>query len=216
VAVAALTALMVPASAASGPGPADSVLLNGAVLVFHGVEVRPGSGHRPAAESGNPLWGRPTPEFQEAVAISRGHIVFVGSTAKARAYIGPGTKVYDLGGRMVMPGIVDGHFHGTRSSDCPMGYQGGTVAQILARLQACLDAPDQAPLKKTNTRFVALSFFGEAVEPPGAMLTRRDLRPGTERRRPQILAERPGDRQRRDRERDSGSFRRGAGPRPGR
>jgi predicted amidohydrolase YtcJ len=76
---------------------------------------------------------------------------------------------------MVMPGIVDGHFHGTRPTDCRMGYQGGTIPQILARLQACLDAPDQAPLKATNTRFVALSFFGEAVEPPGTMLTRRDL-----------------------------------------
>jgi predicted amidohydrolase YtcJ len=166
-AVAALSALMVPAFAASAPGPADSVLLNGAVLVFHGIEVRPASGG--ASPTGH------APEFQEALAIDNGRIVFVGATAKARAYIGPGTKVYDLGGRMVMPGIVDGHFHGTRSSDCPMGYQGGTVAQILARLQACLDAPDQAPLKKTNTRFVALSFFGEAVEPPGTMLTRRDL-----------------------------------------
>src|SRR6185295_13962334 len=100
---------------------------------------------------------------------------FVGSTKKARAYIGPGTRVFDLGGRMVMPGIIDGHFHGTRPTDCRMGYQGGTIPQILAKLQACLDAPDQAALKDTNMRFVALSFFGEAVEPPGTMLTRRDL-----------------------------------------
>jgi predicted amidohydrolase YtcJ len=181
--LAALIVLLAPGSATSGPRPADSVLLNGAVLVFHGIEVLPAgplpsgggtaSGATPAS-SDRPAIGR-APEFQEAVAIAGGRIVFVGSTKKARAYIGPGTRVYDLGGRMVMPGIVDGHFHGTRPTDCRMGYQGGTIPQILARLQACLDAPDQAPLKATNTRFVALSFFGEAVEPPGTMLTRRDL-----------------------------------------
>ena len=180
---AVLIALPTPGSATSRPRPADSVLLNGAVLVFHGIEVLPAgplpsggaiaSGTTPASPD-RPAAGR-APEFQEAVAVASGRIVFVGSTKKARAYIGPGTRVFDLGGRMVMPGIVDGHFHGTRPTDCRMGYQGGTIAQILARLQACLDAPDQAPLKKTNTRFVALSFFGEAIEPPGTPLTRRDL-----------------------------------------
>jgi predicted amidohydrolase YtcJ len=173
--MAVLLVLLAPRSAASKPQPADSVLLNGAVLVFHGVEVRPASGPRSVPDKENPSSGRPSPEFQEAVAIAGGRIVFVGPTQKARAWIGPATKVYDLGGRMVMPGIIDGHFHGTRPSDCPMGYEGGTVPQILAKLQACLDSADQAALKKTNTRFVALSFFGEAVAPPGTMLTRRDL-----------------------------------------
>src|SRR5262249_46347796 len=140
-------------------------LLNGQVLVFHGVEVRPGE---------PPPSGR-KPEFQEAVAVSSGRIVFVGSAKEARAWVGPQTRVTDLGGRMVMPGIIDGHFHATRPTDCRMGYQGGTIPQILAKLQACLDAPDQAALKGTNTRFVALSFFGEAVEPAGTMLTRQDL-----------------------------------------
>ena len=161
----ALVALLVSGPAASRPRPADGVLLNGAVLVFRGIEVRPG----------DPPVARRAPEFQEAVAFASGRIVFVGSTKKARAYIGPETKVFDLGGRMVMPGIVDGHFHGTRPTDCRMGYQGGTIAQILERLQACLDAPDQAPLKNSNTRFEAHSFFAEAIEPPGTPLTRRDL-----------------------------------------
>jgi len=163
--MATLLVLLLPGAAMAKPQPADTVLLNGAVLVFHGVEVRPAD---------PPPSGR-KPEFQEAVAIAGGKILFVGPTQQARAYVGPNTKVVDLGGRMVMPGIIDGHFHGTRPTDCRMGYQGGTIPQILAKLQACLDAPDQAAVKNTNTRFVALSFFGEAVEPPGTMLTRRDL-----------------------------------------
>jgi predicted amidohydrolase YtcJ len=76
---------------------------------------------------------------------------------------------------MVMPGIVDGHFHGTRPTDCEMGYEGGTVPQILAKLQACLDQPERASLKSTNVRFTASHLFGEAIEPPGTMLTRHDL-----------------------------------------
>ena len=109
------------------------------------------------------------------MAISGGRIVFTGEAAEAKRYVGPATKVIDLGGRMVMPGIVDGHFHGTRATDCHLGYEGGTVPQILARLQACLDRPDQAALKGTGTRFEATYLFGDAIEPPGTGLTRHDL-----------------------------------------
>lgn len=161
----AIAALLAPAMATARPRPADTVLLNGTVLVFHGIERLDGRGTPSGA----------TPEFQEALAIADGTIVFVGSTKKARAYVGPATRVIDLGGRMVMPGIVDGHFHGTRPTDCRMNYEGGTIPQILAKLQACLDAPDQKELRGTNTRFEANNLFGEAIEPAGTPLTRADL-----------------------------------------
>jgi predicted amidohydrolase YtcJ len=139
---------------------ADSVLLNGQVLVFKGPERNDGTGR---------------PEFAEALAIRDGRIAFIGTSADARKHAGPKTAVTDLNGRMVMPGIVDGHFHGTRSSDCEMGYQGGTVTEVLAKLQACLDSPKQAAHKGTNVRFYATQFFGEAVLPRGTELTRDDL-----------------------------------------
>ncbi len=139
---------------------ADTLLLNGAILVFHGIERNEGGG---------------SPQFEQAVAIADGRIVFVGPDAQARVYAGPGTQIVDLGGRMVMPGIVDGHFHGTRSTDCEMGYAGGTVAEVLARLQACLDRSDQAAFKNTNVRLAATHLFGEAIVPPGTSLTRKDL-----------------------------------------
>jgi hypothetical protein len=56
-----------------------------------------------------------------------------------------------------------------------MAYEGGTVSQVLARLQACLDRADQKPLEGTNTRFAAAYFFGDALEPAGAALGRQDL-----------------------------------------
>jgi predicted amidohydrolase YtcJ len=146
--------------AAAAFEPADSILLNGQVLVFSGPERHDSVG---------------PPRFEQAVAIRDGRIVFVGTSEEAQKYAGPATSVTDLQGRMVMPGIVDGHFHGTRSTDCAMGYQGGTLPEVLAKLQSCLDRPDQAAYKGTNVRFYASQFFGEAILPRGTPLTRDDL-----------------------------------------
>ena len=193
VAVAIVAAVSFPSAAQAAPRAADLVLLNGEILLFHGIERRdamaPGAVARNASarnasarnEAAAPKAGAARndaaqhPEFAEAVAIADGRIVFVGPGRKAKQYVGPKTQVIDLGGRMVMPGIVDGHFHGTRPTDCEMGYAGGTVAEVLAKLQACLDRPDQAALKKTNVRMAATHLFGDAIEPPGTALTRYDL-----------------------------------------
>lgn len=181
--LAALALLLVPGMAGARAKPADTVIVNGTILVYQGIETRGGRGwpaggsgdygSRGKSEETHP--GSSEPEFAEALAIQDGRIIYIGSSKKARSYVGPSTRVIDLGGRMVMPGIVDGHFHGTRPTDCSMEYEGGTVVKILARLQACLDSPEQAAFKGTNTRFEANNFFGEAIEPQGTPLTRQDL-----------------------------------------
>lgn len=47
----------------------------------------------------------------EAVAIRGGRIEAVGRAAEIAAYVGPKTRVIELGGRAVLPGLVDGHAH---------------------------------------------------------------------------------------------------------
>jgi predicted amidohydrolase YtcJ len=47
----------------------------------------------------------------QAVAIKGDKILFVGSDADAKAHIGPATKVVDLKGKVVLPGMVDSHVH---------------------------------------------------------------------------------------------------------
>jgi predicted amidohydrolase YtcJ len=168
----ALLVVAAISSAAAGPPPADTVMLNGKFLLYQGIEQR-AAGNRSAPATSSAGGGRPA--FAQAVAIADGRIVFIGTNRKAKRYAGPETRVVDLGGRMVMPGIVDGHFHGTRPTDCEMGYAGGTVAQVLAKLQICLDSPGQAPFKGSNVRFSAHHLFGEAILPPGTALTRYDL-----------------------------------------
>ena len=80
----------------------------------------------------------------QAVAIEDGVIRYVGSDRGARRFIGPDTKVIDLGGRMAMPGIHEGHIHSVINSDqpdCNMGAGPLTVPEFQAKVQACLDDP---------------------------------------------------------------------------
>ncbi len=159
-AIVLLTAQVASAVDAQPAAPADSILRNGRILVFSGPE------RHDRADA---------PKFEQALGIRDGRIVFIGTNEQAGKLAGPNTEVTDLRGRMVMPGIVDGHFHGTRVPDCAMGYDGGTIPQILARLQACLDRPDQAVHKGTNVGLYASQFFGDAILPSGTPLTRDDL-----------------------------------------
>src|SRR5581483_5737716 len=43
----------------------------------------------------------------DAVAVHGGRILFVGSDADVQAYIGPRTRVVDLAGATVVPGLTD-------------------------------------------------------------------------------------------------------------
>ncbi|MGJ7911207.1 amidohydrolase [Neobacillus sp. LXY-1] len=47
----------------------------------------------------------------EAIAAKDGKIIFVGSSKDVENYVGKGTKVIDLKGKMVSPGLMDGHTH---------------------------------------------------------------------------------------------------------
>jgi hypothetical protein len=46
-----------------------------------------------------------------AVAIAHGRVRAVGEDSEIRALAAPGTRAVDLGGRRVLPGLVDSHFH---------------------------------------------------------------------------------------------------------
>jgi predicted amidohydrolase YtcJ len=49
--------------------------------------------------------------WAEAVVIRDGVFIYVGDNAGAQAFLADGAKTTDLRGRMVIPGIVDGHTH---------------------------------------------------------------------------------------------------------
>ena len=51
----------------------------------------------------------------EALAINDGRIVARGTSAEVARYAGPNTKVIDVKGATVIPGLIDNHFHFTRA-----------------------------------------------------------------------------------------------------
>jgi hypothetical protein len=79
----------------------------------------------------------------EALALRGGKIVYAG--ADARALVGPGTRVVDLGGRTILPGFIDSHIHpltsGVALGECSLsGLE--TVEKVLEKIRLCAkDAP---------------------------------------------------------------------------
>ncbi len=52
-----------------------------------------------------------TPNIAEAVAISDGKIMAVGTNAEIQKFRGDSTRVIDLGGKTMTPGFIEGHAH---------------------------------------------------------------------------------------------------------
>lgn len=112
----------------------------------------------------------PRDSVQSALAVRAGAIVFVGGDAGARRLIGPRTEVQDLHGRMMMPGLVDGHMHplagGLSLLGCDLKYERLSVQQVLDRIQGCLDATrDREPDGWLEVR----NWFQEAMIGGGVM-----------------------------------------------
>jgi predicted amidohydrolase YtcJ len=53
---------------------------------------------------------------REALAVRDGRIVAVGTTAEIRKLAGPQSRVIDLQGRTVIPGLIDSHMHAIRAA----------------------------------------------------------------------------------------------------
>ncbi len=83
----------------------------------------------------------------EGVAVRGGDIVAVGGDAEMRALAGPGTRVVDLGGRTVLPGINDSHLHGAAYGltkppfALDVGHPAvGSIADVAAAVRRAVEA----------------------------------------------------------------------------
>ena len=81
-------------TACTNPDPDDSA--DSADFLFHSSRVYTVAGDAPWAD---------------AVTVTGDRISFVGSRAGAESLIGPGTRIIDLDGKMLMPGLIDSHTH---------------------------------------------------------------------------------------------------------
>jgi predicted amidohydrolase YtcJ len=109
---------------------------------------------------------------KRALAVDNGRIVYVGSNRGVRRYIGRRTDVINLRGRMVMPGLHEGHIHDVVNSDqktCDLKAEPLTVAEFQARVQACLNDPElhTAPVGAPNDFLNVENLYMQFLRPAG-------------------------------------------------
>ncbi len=134
-------------AAAAAPEPADLVLLHGRI---HTEDARR--------------------SIAQALAVRGNSIIAVGSDEAVRALVGPNTRKVDLGGRVVLPGIIDAHTHPAESAQdlgkCSLEDKPLAPAEIKKRIADCLK---EQPLGRT--RWVEAVM----VNPSALTLTLADL-----------------------------------------
>jgi len=145
--------LALAASAQGAEAPADTIYHNGYIYT---VDARD--------------------SVQQALAVRAGRIVYVGDNAGAKPLTGKKTKVIDLHGRMLMPGLVDGHMHpqsgGSRLLNCSLDYAALTVAQFQSRIQSCLDKDKKSDAIRW---LVVVNWFQQGMLPDGVETTAATL-----------------------------------------
>ena len=105
----------------------------------------------------------------QALALRGNSILAVGTDQAVSALVGPHTRSVDLGGKVVLPGIIDAHTHPAESAQdldkCSLGDETLTPAEIKARVAHCL--------KQASDR--TLWFEVVQVNASGLTLTLKDL-----------------------------------------
>ena len=74
------------------PAPADLILRNGKIVTVDRAF-----------------------SIKQAVAVRGGRVITVGTDRDMRPLTGSATRVIDLGGRTVIPGLIDSHIHATEA-----------------------------------------------------------------------------------------------------
>ncbi len=149
---AAITCILALAScgASNEPASADLVLKGGQILTMTADDQR-----------------------AESIAVRDGRILAVGSEADIAKMIGPNTRVIDLKGRAVLPGLIDTHIHSAEGSlefgKCKLDDVVLAPDALAKRVQAC-DTEDRARHPEAGRWLEVLG-----INPSGLVLTAKDL-----------------------------------------
>ena len=87
----------------------------------------------------------------EAVAVLDGRILAVGATKKVSEHIGPDTKVVDLKGKALIPGIYDAHSHFSAPND--------------GEFTPNLGSPPLGPIRNINDLVASLTAYKSKFQP---------------------------------------------------
>lgn len=124
-------------------------------LVLRAAAVHPMTGDAPAT----------------ALAVRDGRVLRTGTDADMRELTGPGTRVLDLGGRAVLPGINDAHLHGA--------WLGALWPDTLFSDDGAPGPGPERPLRTAGERRTAILRAGELLSALGiTSYTEPGLGPG--------------------------------------
>jgi len=101
--------------------------INTADLVFKNGNIYTANDHQPKAE---------------AIAVKGDRIIFVGSNRDAQKYVGKTTRVIDLNGKTLLPGMTDSHQHlaGVGFREMTLNLEGTTsLEDFLVKVKARVD-----------------------------------------------------------------------------
>ncbi|WP_428333353.1 amidohydrolase [Novosphingobium sp.] len=147
--LATAAAVMLPVAAIAAPA-ADTVLVGGQIHLLDAAD-----------------------RVVAALAIRDGRVIFAGDDAGAKALAGSQSKIIDLAGGVVMPGLIDGHMHplegGLGLLSCSLDYRRLTVPEIQAIVQGCL-AKD--PGAGDDKWLPVINWFQQETQPLGVVTTR--------------------------------------------
>ena len=84
----------------------------------------------------------PARSIRQAIAFTGNTIVAVGDDKDMAPLIGSGTKVIDLGGKLVLPGLIDTHIHpiigALNGAKCSLAGVKATIDALKPVVQDCL------------------------------------------------------------------------------
>jgi predicted amidohydrolase YtcJ len=120
--------LLAAASTASASAAPDTVFVNGKVFT---------------ADAGGAV--------VEAFAVKEERFVARGTSAEMRSLAGPGSRIVDLGGRFVSPGLTDAHLHGEGGGDGVDLSKVRTLAELYGKVAERVTAEGPGALVTSNT-----------------------------------------------------------------
>ena len=154
-----LYALIAIASPAHAQLNADTILLNGKIVTLDAAA--------PAAE---------------ALAVRDGKIMAVGKSDDIRKLAGTGTRTIDLGGRTVIPGLIDSHMHAIRAAlfyATEVNWIGTkSIPEAMARIKREGAGRQARPVDHRRRRLDAAAVRREAPPDPGRAGRRRARQSG--------------------------------------
>ena len=108
--------------------------------------------------------------WAESVAVRGDRIAWVGADSEAAAYIGTSTHAVDAGGRLLLPGFIDSHFHALLGGN-PDVLRIQNNDSLQAIQQQVKDFARQHP----NLKWIEVEGWNYSAFPDGSLPTAQDL-----------------------------------------